>query len=482
MAIAAASAVACSPVSGTDFPAPSGSAPRTSDASSAVASAAPAPSASASAAGPESPRPRLRFTTLLDRDRVHGDAADGISFVTLALPDGAMLVVVNGVTKAFTVKGDAVTALPKFFDGLRSPAPTWPADAFYVSSLAGTLERLGFSIYAPATEYQDEVSGRPGHWKTRSGKRTGAIPKQAKWIEPATISVPFTTLKGARFYEAAPEAFAPAKGGFDVRFDGPAKEESLPVPAPGTGGCRYAIKGHPAFTQSNDGTLYGIGTLCTSGEDELSTAKLDGVGPPFQSLGPRLNGGALAVEVWRDRAHGKVLALPGAEQVSEFAPFDFVWVPADKTGKLYVVSQVTGSRRNQSYVAELADDRFRDITPPSPPELFEWHVTATGELLLLEAHRSYRRRGAEWQTIAMESTKECADSEIYQVSELASGDLLLRGTSCLWHLPRGGSFARVVESDETRRFEGVVVVGGRDYGFVNGPSGEELVLLSIEMR
>jgi hypothetical protein len=312
------------------------------------------------------PRPSpIFFETLLDKERAGNTEPDAISFSFLKLADG-LFVVVNMPPTAFVVRAGEVKPLPGFFAGLRSPSPDWPPEMFYVSSLSGTLDPLSFDIYAPATEYRDGVSGKPGRWKTRSGRRTGAKATQPAWVVPETISEPLTTQKGARLYEVAPEAFAPARVGFSFRFDGPARGEKLPVPAPGTNGCRFAVLGHPLLTQNADGSLMGLGTLCTSGDDEISTSKLDGIAPPFQWISPRLTHGQLAVERWVD-GKSVVLPLPGAERVADFAPFDFVRVAKPGGESLYVASQVVGAKGNEGYLAEFDGAGFRNVTPPGPP-------------------------------------------------------------------------------------------------------------------
>jgi hypothetical protein len=312
------------------------------------------------------PRPSpIFFETLLDKERAGNTEPDPISFSFLKLADG-LFVVVNMPPTAFVVRAGEVKPLPGFFAGLRSPSPDWPPEMFYVSSLSGTLDPLSFDIYAPATEYRDGVSGKPGRWKTRSGRRTGAKATQPAWVVPETISEPLTTQKGARLYEVAPEAFAPARVGFSFRFDGPARGEKLPVPAPGTNGCRFAVLGHPLLTQNADGSLMGLGTLCTSGDDEISTSKLDGIAPPFQWISPRLTHGQLAVERWVD-GKSVVLPLPGAERVADFAPFDFVRVAKPGGESLYVASQVVGAKGNEGYLAEFDGAGFRNVTPPGPP-------------------------------------------------------------------------------------------------------------------
>jgi hypothetical protein len=423
------------------------------------------------------PRPSpIFFETLLDKERAGNTEPDAISFSFLKLADG-LFVVVNMPPTAFVVRAGEVKPLPGFFAGLRSPSPDWPPEMFYVSSLSGTLDPLSFDIYAPATEYRDGVSGKPGRWKTRSGRRTGAKATQPAWVVPETISEPLTTQKGARLYEVAPEAFAPARVGFSFRFDGPARGEKLPVPAPGTNGCRFAVLGHPLLTQNADGSLMGLGTLCTSGDDEISTSKLDGIAPLFQWISPRLTHGQLAVERWVD-GKSVVLPLPGAERVADFAPFDFVRVAKPGGESLYVASQVVGAKGNEGYLAEFDGAGFRNVTPPGPPELFKTFVSSTNDLYLLHQAGSYRRRGDAWQRIELQRSKDCGKDWMSSAVETSTGLLLLHGgVGCLWTLERDAVVASLVPLEEGHFIDEMLPHLGELYVVFSTPRGPELTRL-----
>ncbi len=416
------------------------------------------------------------FATVLDKAIAKNDGPDAVWLAHLALADG-LLVVVNMPARAFLVRGADVTPLPDFFKGLRSPAPDWPPEEFAVSSLSGTLDDLRFTISAPGSEFADDVRGKPGKWRTGSGKQKGALAKQPRWVDVTTISEPLTTQKGARIYEAAPAYLAPATEGFVFRFDGPAKGETLPVPAPGKNGCRYAMLGHSQLTQNADGSIMGLGTICTFGDQPISTAKLNGVAPPFQSIGPRLGEGQLAVEHWVE-GKSTILLLPGAERVAQFADFDFVRGPG---GALWVVSQIAGSKGSEAYVASFEGGVFRNITPPSPPEHFTTFVSSAGELYLLHQEKSFRRRGTDWEKLVLEATADCGKEWMSEAFETPAGDLLLNGVAgCAWFLKKGGSAAPLLRFEKGTMLRGAFAHLGELYVLLHGEGGE--ILARLEPR
>lgn len=447
--------------------------------SAARPSAQPSSSASAPVASALPPgKPAPVFVTVLDKDIAENKEPDAVWLSWLPVKEG-LLVVVNMPAKAFLVQGAKVTPLPDFFRGIRSPDPSWPAEAFAASGLKGTLDDISFHIYAPSTELGGEVRGKPGKLKTVSGRRSGTVAKQPDWIDAATISEPLTTKKGARIYEAAPDYQAPATEGFSFRFDGPSKGEKLPVPAPGKNGCRYAMLGHPLLTQNDDGSIMGLGTLCTSGEDLISTAKLNGVAPPLQSIGPRLTEGQLAVELWpadpASRNQSTLLLLPGAERVAMFADFDVV---RGKAGELWVVSQVERSKAIAGYIAAFEAGAFRNITPPDPPEHFTPFVTSAGELYLLHQEKSFRRRGDTWERIVLETSQQCGKDWMAGAFELPSGDLLFDGlVGCLWLHEKGSSSARLIDLGMGRTISDSVVSQGELYVVLQGDGGQMLARL-----
>jgi len=406
-----------------------------------TAAATVAPIASAA---PVLPAPRITFEPILDKALAGNTEPDAISMSFLDLPD-ALLVVVNMPSAAFLVRGTDLQPLPHFFDGIRSPDPASPADYFAVDGLKGTLLDLTFDVYAPATEYRDVVHGKPGHWQNLSGRRSGAKAKQPSWVEPTTISEPFATKNGARIYETSRDENATARDGFVFRFDGPSKGEKLPLPLPGKNGCRYAMLGHPMFTQTADGALFGLGTLCVSGDQELSTARLDGLAPPLQTIGPRLTEGPFAVERWVGST-SVVLPLPGAEHGAQFAYFNFAHANVGDRETLYVVTQVAGARGSEGYAAELVGTAFENITPPNPPEMLLPFVSKAGQLYLLHQTRRFCRDGSTWTEIALEHSKECALESMAEAIEAHNGDLFLSGPGgCLWFLRAGASRATRVD-------------------------------------
>ncbi len=381
--------------------------------------------------------------------------------------------------KAFLVRGTTIEPLPKFFAGLRSPAPEWPAEEFQVDSMSGDLEHLEFDIVAPSSGYQDHVRGTPGHFKNVSGKKSGATPTQPAWINPDTISVPFRTQRGAFIYEAMRNETDTAKQGFQVRFDGPAKGEKLPVPAAGENGCRYAVAGHALFTQNNDGTLLGLGTRCTSGDQQIVTAKLNGVAPPFQYLGVRLGQGALVVERWQNGKSLAVEALPGAEQVAEFAPFDFLRVPRG-SDHLFLQSSVQAEKGNRFYVAEHDGKAWHDVSPPGANEFSSTFVSTADEFYVLHQTKSFRRKADGWEVIQMQARGECGKDAIYTKLEMPRGDLLLGGVGCLWLLPKGGVLAQIVQLEEGVYLDDLFVYGSEVYGSISKRSERSFVRIRIE--
>jgi hypothetical protein len=414
--------------------------------------------------------------TVLDKSIAENKEPDAVWLTTHPVKEG-LLVIVNMPAKAFLVQGAKVTPLPDFFRGIRSPDPSWPAEAFAVSNIEGTLDDISFHIYAPSTEFGDDVRGKPGKLKTRSGKRSGALAKQPDWVDAATISEPITTKKGARIYEAAPAYQAPATEGFTFRFDGPSKGEKLPIPAPGKNGCRYAMLGHPLLIQNDDGSIMGLGTLCTSGDQPISTAKLHGVSPPDQSIGPRLTEGHLAVEVWpadpAKRNTSTVLPLPGAERVAMFTDFDFV---RGKSGELWVVASVDRAKATEGYIAVFEGGTFRDISPPNPPDHLTPFVTSSGALYLLHQAKSFRRNGDGWDRIVLEASNNCGKDWMTRAFELSSGDLLFDGSiGCLWLHEQGSKSARLFDLGQGRSISRTVVSQGEHYFVMRGDEGEMLV-------
>lgn len=198
----------------------------------------------------------------------------------------------------------------------QAPDVQAPLREHAVRDIHGSLGDLAFNMYASATGEERDARGRTGAWKV-----TRATPKQPIWVAPEVVAPPVTTKKGARLFQRAPEAWAEARRGFGFAFEGPSKGEKLPVPAPGKNGCKYRVLGHPFLAVLPDGTLLGVGTECASGQDIISTGKLDGIGWPYQTLVPRLGHGRLIVESWRDGVSTAAL-LPGGEPVADYPGVD----------------------------------------------------------------------------------------------------------------------------------------------------------------
>ena len=198
----------------------------------------------------------------------------------------------------------------------QAPDVQAPLREHAVRDIHGLLGDLAFNMYASATGEERDARGRTGAWKG-----TRATPKQPIWVAPEVVAPPVTTKKGARLLQRAPEAWAEARRGFGFAFEGPSKGEKLPVPAPGKNGCTYRVLGHPFLAVLPDGTLLGVGTECASGQDIISTGKLDGIGWPYQTLVPRLGHGRLIVESWRDGVSTAAL-LPGGEPVADYPGVD----------------------------------------------------------------------------------------------------------------------------------------------------------------
>lgn len=444
----------------------SSDAPRTSR-SPAGNSAAPvitAPSPVASASAPASPEaPRIKLETLLDTSTLRA-GGDAMLFVHADLPEG-LLVVAQMPPKAFLVNEEKVKPLPDFFAGLRSPAPDWPAEEFMISSIRGTLADLRFDIYAPATEYGDEVQGKPGKWKTASGRARGAKQTQPSWVHPWSISIPLETQKGAWIYEKTITEAGLAKEGFVFKFDGPAKGETLPKAAPGPKGCKAALLGHPLLQRLDDGSLVGLGTLCTSGDDLISTAKLNGVAPPFQSLGPRLRDGQLAVEMWKGgpAATSVVYPLPGAASTAEFAMFDLrERVP----GELWVFSQINASDGvRRGYVARFDSGAWFDVSPPRAPEFLTPFVTRKKDLYLVGPSFLYRRDKDAWTTIRLERSEKCGEEESFlTAADGIGGEIFVHGAlGCLWHVAPDAAEGRLVQLGVDERAEAIVARGSDVY-------------------
>ena len=398
-------------------------------------------------------------------------------FTSIALDQG-LFVVASSPPKAFLVQESKVTPMPRFFDGIRSPAPDWPAEELMVSDLGGTIDHMTFGISAPGTEYADRVEGSPGHWRTRSRSMKGSKATQASWVTERTISEPVTTRKGARFYEIAPSYLAPASAGFSFRFDGPSHGEKLPKPLGGKHGCQYAMLGHPFLKMMTDETLIGLGTLCTSGKDEVSTAKLEGAAPPFQSISPRLGSGHLAAEHWKD-GHSDVYPLPNAEQVADFASFDFVVRPGPAgADELYVVTQVVGKTGNRAYVGRFDGLQWLDATPPNPPEQLLPFESKTNELYLFHQSIGFRYKPGGWEPIALEHSKDCGTDWMSKAAEAPRGDLFVSGgVGCLWRISPGSTQGALVTLPDHRFVGDMISHQGSFYMFADGASGQSLLRL-----
>jgi hypothetical protein len=418
---------------GAPLPAPGSSVPT---AIIAPASAPPPPVESAPPPAPPA-RPALVVETVINEDNL-GAAENG---VVMARIDEGILVVRNLPVAAFLVsKEGVVKPLPELFQGLHSPEKTWGPLEFSVTGIHGSLGDLAFTMYAPATGQERDVRGRVGAWKVTKG-----TPKQPIWVSPEVIAPPITTRSGARLYEVAPEYQAEARRGFRFAFEGPAKGEKLPVPAPGKNGCKYRLLGHPFLSFLADGALLGVGTECASGTDYLATGKLDGVGWPYQTLLPRLGHGHLAVERWKDGV-STVDLLPGGDPVADFPG---LMISVGPGSEVAVISQVAIGGDSRAYVALFDGSTWSDATPPHAPEWLSPYRSRKGTLHLFDIAGSFRRSGSSWDAIRVETDAKddrCKEEALTDFLEPESGSaIFVRGVSgCLWRLPAGASIAERV--------------------------------------
>lgn len=425
-----------------------------------------APAVIASAPLPASPLPAAPAVVpvadgleiVIDEETL-GEHEAGVSMTRI---DDGLLVVKNMPATAFLVaQGGTVRPLPDLFRGLRSPMKTWGTLDFSVSDVRGSLDRLAFTISAPATGEEREVSGRSGSWKVSK-----ATPRPPVWLSERTIAPPVTTTKGAHLYEQAPSYQGEAREGFRFVFDGPSKGEKLPVPSPGTNGCKHRLLGHPFLSVLPDGSLIGVGNACASGAEHVATGKLDGVAWPYQTLLPRLARGPLAAERWRDGV-GTVDLLPGAEAVDEYAGVDILARAADD---VVVLSQVSdGKGHTRAYVAHHDGRAWTDITPPGAPEWLSAHWTRSGVLHLFAPTRAFRRGASGWEPIEVEldaADDACQYEQIAGFIENDGGDLYLKGySSCLWKLPAGSAKASRIrlKGPEGASMRTIEVLGGALY-------------------
>jgi hypothetical protein len=392
------------------------------------------------------------------------------SFGMFRIEEG-LLVVRNMPAAAFLVTEEGAKALPDLFAGLRSPVPAWGPLDFSVNGAEGSLRDLRLDIDAPSSGEVREVRGKPNHWKVTK-------PVQPVWIAPEVVATPVETKKGARIFERAVDYQAPASKGFRFEFLGPSRGETLPVPAPGKNGCKYRLLGHPFLAALPDGSLLGVGTECTSGEDYISTGKLQGVAWPYQVLLPRIGSGHLAVERWKD-GKSTVTLLPGAEKVAAYAGVEISVQAADDVD---VVSQLEAEgSEGRLYVAHFDGKGFTDITPPDPPEWATPYRSRKGTLFLFTGGGSFRRTQGGWERIRMAPRGGddglCREAGIYYFAELPGGDIYMSGIGrCFWHLPEGAVEAlgdRLPQGDDVRRIE---ALGGTLYMLVEREGGQGVLL------
>jgi hypothetical protein len=293
-------------------------------------------------------------------------------------------------------------------------------------------------------------------------------------VSPFTISEPFTTAKGARLYQVAPGYQSPASAGFAFRFDGPSKGEALPRLTRGSHGCRYAMRGHPFMTQLDDGTLVGIGTLCTAGSEYISTALYKGAAPPEQYIVPRFAEGQVAAEHWKG-GQSVVHPLPGIEQVASFASFELA-----RRGphEVYVVTERSLPDRTAAYVGMFDGARWQDVTPPDPPEILTPFVSSTNELYLFHSGASFRRSSTGWERIPFERSQDCAPDVISRAAESPSGDIFAGGAfGCLWRIPKGSLEAKLAPLPNGESVGKMLSHQGELYLLGSSAAGETLLRL-----
>ncbi len=427
----------------------------------------PPPSPVAASAPPIAPAPAPLGTTTggIVLTEVLGPATLGqteIGFSLWVTADG-LLVTRDLPAAAFLVTSCEVKAQPGYFDGRHTPVPDWDALDFSIGALTGTLADLSFTMSAPATGEEREVRGTTRHWKVGA-----STPKPPAWLSPDVVSLPVTLASGTKVYERAAGYQSEARRGFRFVVDGRSKGDKLPEPAAGTNGCRYRLLGHPFLAALPDGSLLGIGTECRSGADLVSTAKVDGVGWPYQSLVPRVGTGALAAEIWSGGT-SRVLPLPGAESISELSG---VAISVKDARDVAVLAQLPGPHDGHVYVAAFDGTAFHDITPQDPPFWTEPHRTLDGTLHLFGDTVAFRRVPGGWERVELETTgpdDPCKDrTPIHFAESTAEPDLYFGSLGpCLYRLPKGERVARRIALPKDDNLEGLVVFEGAVYGVVD---------------
>jgi hypothetical protein len=327
----------------------------------------------------------------------------------------------------------------------------------------GKLADLSFVMDAPASGEQREVRGTTRHWKVGT-----TTPREPAWIAPDVVSTPLALPSGGSIYERAAGYQSPASLGFRFLALGSSKGVTLPVPAPGTNGCKHRLLGHPFLQVLSDGSILGIGTECKSGADLVSTAKVDGVGWPYQMLVPRVGVGTLMAEIWSGKA-SRVLPLPGAESIAEFSG---VAISARDARDVVVVAQKPGKSDSVAYVAQYDGAAFREITPPNPPFWLEPVRDQAGTLLLLGDAVVFRRNGGGWDTVRLEVGGKDDRCNGFGPSRIArptsEGATYLAGFGpCLWRLPLGGMVAARVPLPDDAMLGDLVVFDGSAFALVS---------------
>lgn len=388
--------------------------------------------------------------------------------------DEGLLVTRDMPAAAFLVTKTEVKALPGFFEGLHTPVPEWDALDFSISKVKGKLADLSFMMSAPASGEEREVRGTTKKWKV--GAKT---PRPPVWLSPDSISLPIELPSGTRVFERAAGYQSPAKLGFQFEREGPSKGDKMPVPAPGTKGCKHRLLGHPILTVLPHGGLLGLGIECKSGDDLVTTAKLDGVAWPYQTIVPRFSPGALMAEIWSNGS-SRVVPIPGAEHIAEFAGAS---VSMKDENDLVVVSQVPGPNDSQAFVAQFDGTAFKDVTPPHPPFWLEPRRTLDGSLFLFGDGRGFRRTGPGWTDIVYEllgGDDLCKQMTPYQFAEPTSeAALYLAATgTCLWRLGKGETFARRIPLPPDARVADLLVFDGAAHALVEHDRSASLYRLS----
>ncbi|MBI4701485.1 MAG: hypothetical protein HY744_10055 [Deltaproteobacteria bacterium] len=231
------------------------------------------------------------------------------------------------------------------------------APSFQITLVACDSDRLWDPIYLP---------GRPGAWRRRP---SGAL---GDWWLPAEGLVGAGAMATARFVEIANPGSKGRDGYRIVRTGG--GSGPLPVPAKGESGCRHAMLGHGQLETLRDGRLLGLGSLCTSGDDELTVLFVHNARNYFV---PRLGKGPPAAELWSSGV-SRVDRLPGGNRLETD---DYLSVHELPSGEILIAAMGERTEHPKTdsgkrpYVARFDGKIWTEITPADAPRALEMFPT-----------------------------------------------------------------------------------------------------------